>query len=109
MLIIKTQITKDISSYSSISPHVAIARKIQDKGEKIYPGRSIEYVIVKGKGLIRDKAKLPEEVKDGDYDPKYYIEHQIMPALSGIFSVLGFNDKDLSKESSQTGLGKFFN
>lgn len=108
MLTIKTQITKEISEYSSISPHVAIARKLESMGEKIFPGRRIEYLIVRGKGLIRDKARLPNEVKEGEYDPEYYLKHQIMPALSGIFAVLGFKEEDLMEKSSQTGLGKFF-
>lgn len=108
MLTIKTQLTKEISEYSSISPHVAIARKLESLGEKIFPGRRIEYLIIRGKGLIRDKARLPNEVKEGEYDPEYYLKHQIMPALSGIFAVLGFKEEDLLEKSSQTGLGKFF-
>lgn len=106
--IIKTQITKDLSRYSAISPHVAIARKMQAQGTTIVPGTLIEYIIVKGTGLIRDRAKLPEEVKMGDYDASYYLNNQILPAISSIFAVLGYKEEELVGEESQIKLGEFF-
>jgi DNA polymerase elongation subunit (family B) len=107
-LIIKTQITKDLASYSSIGPHVAVALRLLEQGVKVSPGMVVEYVIAKGSGLIREKAKLLEEVKPGEYDADYYLYNQIIPAVSSIFAVLGINEEDLYRDSSQTGLGKFF-
>jgi len=107
-LIIKTQITRELEDYSSTSPHVAVAHRMVEKGKKIVPGTVVEYIIVKGGGIISDRAKLVEEVKEGEYDPDYYLNNQIIPAVSSIFLVLGYSEEDLFKDSSQVGLGKFF-
>lgn len=107
-LIIKTQITRELSQYTSIGPHIQVARKMEEKGEKILPGTLIEYIIVKGSGLIRDRAKLPVEVKEGEYDAEYYINNQLIPAVSSIFAVLGYNEDEIFKLTSQKGLGSFF-
>ena len=107
-LILKTQITKELSKYTAIGPHVKIAREREKKGEKIIPGVVVQYVVVKGTGLIRDRVKIPEEIKENEYDADYYLNNQLIPAVSSIFAVLGYSEEDLFKESSQTGLGKFF-
>jgi len=107
-LVVKTKITRDLERYTSVGPHVAVARKMQEKGYPIYPGMLIEYVIVKGSGIVRERAKMVEEVKEGEYDAEYYIHHQLIPAVSSIFAVLGYSEENIFSESSQTGLGKFF-
>ena len=107
-LILKTQITRELSSYSSFSPHVKVAQEMQAKGESVEAGTIISFVVVKGKGSIGEKAKIPTEVKDGEYDAEYYVDHQLIPAVSSIFAVLGYTEEAVFKESSQTGLGKFF-
>jgi DNA polymerase, archaea type len=105
-LIIKTQITKELNSYSSIGPHVAVAMRMVDKGEQIHPGTVVEYIITSGSGLIREKAKLLEEAKN--YDVDYYLNNQLLPAVSSIFLVLGYKEEDLLGEGKQEGLSKFF-
>jgi DNA polymerase, archaea type len=107
-VIIKTQITKELSRYSSIGPHVAVAQKMVENGFPVEPGMVVEYVIAKGSGLVRDRAKLAEEVNEGDYDANYYLNHQIIPVLSSIFQVLGYSEDEIFSESSQKGLGAFF-
>ena len=107
-LILKTQITRELSSYSSFAPHVKVAQEMKEKGEIVDAGTIISFIIVKGKGLIRDRAKIPSEVTAGEYDAKYYVDHQLIPAVSSIFAVLGYNEDVVFRESSQTGLGKFF-
>tara|TARA_Y100000310_G_C20704331_1_gene833694 strand:- start:23343 stop:25763 length:2421 start_codon:yes stop_codon:yes gene_type:complete len=105
-LIIKTQITRELSQYTSIGPHVLIARKLAEGGEIINPGTIIEYVISKGTGLIRDRAKLLHEIQE--YDPDYYLNNQLLPAITQIFEVLGVTEDELLGEGKQTGLGNFF-
>jgi DNA polymerase, archaea type len=105
-LIIKTQITKELGSYSSIGPHVAVAMRMEDKGEKIAPGTVVKYIISSGPGLIREKAFLLEEAKD--YDVDYYLNNQLLPAVSSILLVLGYKEEDLLGEGKQEGLSKFF-
>ncbi len=107
-LILKTQITREISGYSSFAPHVKIAQEMKERGDSIAPGTIIQYLMVKGKGLVRDRARIPADVSPGEYDPEYYVSHQLIPAVSSIFAVLGHSEEEVFKESSQTGLGKFF-
>ncbi len=106
-LVIRMQITRDLKKYSTYGPHVSIARKLQARGEDISPGTVVEYIIAKGTGLVRDRAKLPMEVKEGEYDAVYYINHQLIPAVSSIFAALGYKEDEIFRESSQAGLGGF--
>ncbi len=106
-LMIKTQITRELDRYETVGPHVAIARKLREQGEEIVPGTVVEYIISRGAGLVRERARLPSEVREGDYDSDYYIKNQLIPAVSGIFAVLGYREDEIFSESSQTALGKF--
>ena len=107
-VIIKTKITRNLDDYASVGPHVAVARQMEEKGQKIPPGTLVEYVIVKGSGIIRERAKIAEEAKEGEYDPQYYLDHQLLPAVSSIFAVLGYKEDELFSDSKQKGLGEFF-
>ncbi len=107
-LIIRMQLTKDISEYEAKGPHVAVAERMKGKGIDVGPGMVIEYVITAGKGIIRERAKIPEELKKGEYDAAYYIEHQVIPAVERIFDVLGYSKEDLVEGGGQSKLGKFF-
>lgn len=107
-LIISTQLTKDVNGYGNLGPHVVIAQKMIQKGKNVSAGSSIKYVIVKGPGLIRDKAKLPEETSQDEYDSEYYLNHQIIPAVERIFEVLGYKKEDLLGVQDQRKLESFF-
>jgi len=94
-LIIKTQLKKPLSEYKSISPHVVAARKMKEQKIPIDQGGLIQYYLadteIKSK-LVRDKVKLPHE--KGEYDIKYYLEHQVLPAVENIFHVFGIEIKE---------------
>jgi len=107
-LIIKTQITKPIEEYKNIGPHVEVAKRMQEMGLPINPGTLIEYIIIKGKEkLIRQRAKMPEEVKEGEYDPEYYIDNQIMPPIDPILAVFGITPEELKAIKKQKKLLDF--
>ena len=106
-MIISTQITKDIDSYENIGPHVAAAKRMKEQGRDVPPGTIVKFVVVKGEGKIRDKVRLPEEVVPDDYDPEYYINHQILPAVDKILAVLGFSKEDIAQDQGQSTLGSF--
>jgi DNA polymerase elongation subunit (family B) len=102
-LIIRTQLKKEIESYESIGPHVTIAKKMREMGLPIKEGSLIEYIISAGKEkLIRDKARLPEEVKEGEYDADYYINNQVLPAIEGIFSVFNVSVENLQGKKQKS-------
>lgn len=107
-VIISTQLQKDIGTYEQHGPHVAAAQRMKNKGIPVGPGTPVQYVIVSGKEKIRDRARLPEEVTQKDYDSEYYINNQVIPGVDRIFDVLGRKiiDEVLAKEQSK--LQSFF-
>jgi DNA polymerase elongation subunit (family B) len=105
---IPTQLTKVTEAYDSVGPHVAVAKRMKAKGIDIYPGMIIRYVVTSGKGKISERSKLPEEVKQGDYDAEYYIKNQVIPAVEKIFDVFGYSAEELAGEKKQSKLGSYF-
>ncbi len=106
-LIIHTQLTKDIESYTSISPHVAIAKRLREKGYEISPGMIIEFIVTGNKGKIGDRAKTPQETDEKEYDADYYINNQVIPSVERIFDVLGYKKDDLISDKEQSNLSTF--
>ncbi len=110
-LIIRTQLKKPLSEYKAISPHVVAAKKMKSLGIPVSEGNLIEYYLAEpesGKAsskLVRDKVKLPLET--GEYNIKYYLEKQILPAVENILQVLDVNVKDLINKKKQTSLADF--
>jgi len=107
-VVIHTRLQKEIDSYDAVGPHVAIAAKMKKKGIDVGPGSTIEFIITKEGKKIRDKARLPSEVSQKDYDPEYYINNQVVPAVEKIFEVLGYGKEDLLESKQQNKLDKFF-
>jgi DNA polymerase elongation subunit (family B) len=104
-IMIHTQLKKPISEYKSITPHVIAATKMKEAGMPIDIGMQIEYFIAETretKKLVREKVKLPSE--KGEYNIKYYLEHQILPAIGNIFEVFNINIKEIAEGSSQKKL-----
>ena len=107
-VIINTQLTKEIDDYTAKGPHVAVAQRLKNKGKKIGPGSIIKYIVAQGNDIIRNRARLPEEVKPGEYDADYYINNQVIPSVERIFNVLGHTKEELLETKEQTKLGGFF-
>ncbi len=99
-LVINTMLRKDIKEYESTGRHVRAAEK---SGEKFSQGEVISYIIAKGSGGISERAVLYSIAlqKNIKYDAEYYIEHQIIPAVTPIFDALGIQKEKLyGKKSS---------
>ncbi|MEM5778124.1 MAG: DNA-directed DNA polymerase [Candidatus Aenigmatarchaeota archaeon] len=94
-LIIYEQLTKPLSEYKAIGPHVVAARKIKERGRPIGEGMVIMFVITKGKGSISERAEPFEDVDITDIDVEYYIHHQIAPAALRVLTVLGVTEERL--------------
>jgi len=111
-MIIHTQITKKLSDYKQIGPHVVAAQRLEDKGMKIDRGTIIRYIVAKGKGPISQRAIPYENSQNYEYDPDYYINNQIIPAVSRIMESFGYTKKDLAElieKAKQKTLDDFFN
>jgi DNA polymerase, archaea type len=106
-LLIYTQITKPLGEYENTGPHVAAARKAIKMGKKIVPGEVIQYVITKKGNSISDKAVMVGFVNENDYDPDYYINNQLLPAVMRILEALGYSEDELKGLGKQMTLGGF--
>ncbi len=109
-ILIRTQLKKPIEEYKSITPHVIAAKKMHEKGVPADMGMLIQYFIAevrseKGKKLVREKVKLPDE--KGEYNIKYYLEHQLIPAVENIFEVFNISIKEIASGKKQMKLGEF--
>lgn len=108
-LTIYTQLTKSIKSYKNIEPHVEAAKKLQRTGRKVTPGMIIGYVITKGREKISHRAVPVEMVSIEDYDPNYYIDNQILPAVLRIIESIGYSKDYLKEGMKQESLKRWFN
>ncbi len=106
-LIIYTQIRRDLDRYEARGPHVAAALKAMRRGVKVEPGMIIGYIVTRRGKSISDKAELAAFVEEGDYDPEYYINNQVLPAVMPILEELGYSERDIKKGSAQRTLFDF--
>lgn len=110
-LVIHTQITKNLENYKQIGPHIVAAKRSKAKGRNVESGSIIRYVVVKGKGSISERAYPVEDVGEMPYDADYYINNQVIPAVSRIMSSLGYSKEkiyDLLEKEKQVSLDSFF-
>jgi DNA polymerase I/DNA polymerase-2 len=103
-LTIFEQITRPLSAYKQIGPHVRAAQKSRDRGRLVAEGSVIGFIITKGKGSISDRAEPVEDVKPNQYDPEYYIEHQIIPASMRVLKAVGITEEEILTGIKQKGL-----
>lgn len=104
-LVIHTQLRKGIGNYDVKSPELAAAKKAIQKGIKRrdeLEGATIGYVITKHGSTISERAEIEESAKD--YDPDYYINHQLIPATLKILKELGINEDELTGSGAQKRL-----
>jgi len=92
-LVIYTQITRPLSQYEQLGPHVKAARKALQRGRPVGEGSVIAYIITRGAGSISDRAEPAEDARN--YDPQYYIYHQVVPSALRILAGLGVREQEL--------------
>ncbi|WP_321421200.1 DNA polymerase domain-containing protein [uncultured Methanobacterium sp.] len=108
-LVIHTQLTKNPDKYKQMAPHVLAAKKAIARGRKVGRGSIIRYIVVKGRGPISQRAEPLEDVDVANYDPNYYIENQVLPAVSRIIDSLGYSHEEIVHQEKQSSLDAFFN
>lgn len=106
-LIIYEQITRPLSQYKQIGPHVKAAMKLSEMGFPVGEGMVIGFIITRGSGSISDRAMPAEFVKIKDYDTEYYIHNQILPASLRVLRALGYKREDILTGKVQRELTKF--
>jgi DNA polymerase, archaea type len=106
-VILQTQLQKSLDKYEHITPYVAAAKLMKEKGFNVKPGTIIKYIIVKGSDKISKRVKLPEDTTQYEYDPEYYINNQLISALEPIFRILDISKEELLEEKDQSKLDKY--
>lgn len=107
-LVIHTQLTKNPEEYVQSAPHVMAAKKSIKKGRKVGPGSIIRYVVVKGRDAISQRAIPLEDTEVSQYDPSYYIDNQVLPAVTRIIEAVGYPKEDILHKEKQSSLDAFF-
>jgi DNA polymerase I len=105
-LAISTQLKKDPENYDIVSPEVSAVKKAMEKGKHMEKGSVVQYVITSKGKSISDKAMLLELAED--YDPEYYVNNQVLPAVMKILKELGYDEYALIVGGKQKSLDSFF-
>ena len=106
-LAINTQITRGMAEYKSEGPHIVAAKKAMKRGLEFRQGDIVTYVITRKGKSISDKARIIDFVEEGDYDPDYYINNQVLPSVLRILEALGYSEDELRGLGKQMKLGGF--
>ncbi len=107
-LVIHTQLTKHPHEYAQMAPHVLAAKRSIKKGRDVGRGTIIRYVVVKGREPISKRAVPIEDAEIANYDPNYYIENQVLPAVGRIIEALGYSEEEILHKEKQSSLDAFF-
>jgi len=107
-LVIHTQLTKNPDKYQQRAPHVLAAKKAIARGRKVGRGSIIRYIVIKGRGPISQRAEPLEDADVANYDPNYYIDNQVLPAVSRIIDSLGYSQDEIVHQEKQSSLDAFF-
>ena len=107
--VIYTQLRKSASSYAVQSPELGAVEHAKKNGLRVPPNAVIGYVVTKeGKETSKSKQKVYLQARiielAKDYDPDYYVNHQVLPAVLRILGALGFDEDSLKNKGKQTGL-----
>lgn len=94
-LVVYEQLSKPLSEYKLLAPHIGAAKKLVQKGIPVSEGSVIGFVIEKGAGSISERAQPLEFADLKNVDTDYYINNQILPASLRILKVLNVSEEDL--------------
>ncbi|OUJ19077.1 DNA polymerase PolB3 [Methanonatronarchaeum thermophilum] len=120
-LVIRKTLSKKISKYESRQAHVHAAEKAEKQGIEVGPGTKIAFIVTTKGGTTIGERAFPIEMfksyKKGTLtmengrkipvDTEYYIENQVIPAVSRILNYFGYTKNNLKGEPSQRKLGEF--
>jgi len=101
-LIMWKSLTKTPEAYTNRAPHVEAAKKLREKGLCLTGGDKVGYVILKGKGRLYNRVKPYIFANYNEIDVDYYINNQVLPAVTRILAFLNLNEAELLKEVKET-------
>jgi len=107
-MIIQSFVHKNLNKYKIINPVMSAILDAKKRGVYLKPKEVIDYIITdKPYKSISEKARLVEFVKDKDYDVDYYLNNQLLPAVSSILEVFDISKDELLTGKKQKGLNDF--
>ena len=101
-VVVYTQLTRPLDKYKVTAPHIKVAKDMKNRGEEVVTGTSVGYIITEGGGSISERANQVDEVDVKKIDRKYYVENQIIPAVSRVMEALGYGKEDLLGKKQST-------
>ncbi len=102
--VIYTQLKKKVANYEIKSPEVGAVIHARKNGANVPENSMVAYVIGKAGGeAVSERARIVELAKD--YDPDYYINNQVLPAVLKILGSLGYDKDSIRMKGTQKGLG----
>lgn len=99
-LIIRNQISRPVERYEQNWPFVSAAKKMIERGKKVPVGSVVEYIITKGEGSVSERAQSPEYSED--YDPHYYVNNQILSAVTKIMETAGMESPEPAENETES-------
>ncbi|MCW1293979.1 MAG: DNA-directed DNA polymerase [Candidatus Parvarchaeota archaeon] len=106
-MVIFTKLHKEAGSYKQMGRHVSAALS---SGVKFSAGEMVKYIIIKGRQeeTVSQRSILFDIARENNmqYDPDYYINQQVIPAVLPIFEVIGFSEADITGKKN-VSLDKF--
>ncbi len=74
---------------------------MRDRGIYVRQGMMVSYVIVEGPEMLRERAKLFNEVEKEKIDSGHYIQSYIVPAFEGLFAVFSEEREEEIMETAE--------
>ncbi|HUL61920.1 MAG TPA: DNA-directed DNA polymerase [Methanocella sp.] len=119
-LVIHKTLTKSVTRYESAQAHVKAAERAMGLDMASEVGNKVSYVIVKGPGILSDRAypvemfdkfekgKLYAKDRTYEIDADYYVDKQLVPTAMRILGYFGYSEDELKGKSVQGTLEAFF-
>jgi len=76
-------------------------KRAREQDLAVHPGQDIEYVVVDDEKTSRERVALAHEEIES-YDASYY-ETQLLRAVESVLSPLGWDQRDIQQELTETG------
>lgn len=112
-LALSNKLTKAITAYDNLEPHVQVAIKQKERGFPYQEGDRVQYLIIdNGKTLVSERAEDYNYVieKGLKIDYNYYLNNQFLPSAIKILELLGINKEVLmvGLDEGQKNLKEWF-
>lgn len=83
-LVIHMTLSKPIDKYQDrMTPHVAVARRMQERGENVGPNMTIGFIIANaGSSDVGENARIPDELTSvSEADVEWYLSNQVLAPI----------------------------